>query len=210
MRGHGVLQELERRHRADNPRIFEPVVKEWWQPSRVDELPFVLHRAWNADDDRAGPDRSCSTCRWTSRPRPRKSRIPDPEAREARGRPRPDATERRARRGAAARRAAAGDRGRRRRHLRRGNGELRALAERLGAPVVTTWNGKGAIDETHALAGQTIGDTGSTIGNALSANADVILQRRLPLRGLVGVLVAGRGDVRHPADAADPARHRPA
>ena len=36
------------RTRADNPRIFEPVVKEWWQPSRVDELPFVLHRAWNA------------------------------------------------------------------------------------------------------------------------------------------------------------------
>ncbi|MGH2402777.1 MAG: thiamine pyrophosphate-binding protein, partial [Candidatus Limnocylindria bacterium] len=54
-------------------------------------------------------------------------------------------------------------------------GELRALAERLGAPVVTTWNGKGAIDETHPLAGQTIGDTGSTIGNALSASADVIL-----------------------------------
>ena len=47
MRGAGLLQELERRHVADNPRIFEPVVKEWWQPSRVDELPFVLHRAWN-------------------------------------------------------------------------------------------------------------------------------------------------------------------
>ena len=28
--------------------------------------------------------------------------------------------------------------------------ELTALAERLGAPVVTTWNGKGAIDETHS------------------------------------------------------------
>ncbi|MDQ6795385.1 MAG: thiamine pyrophosphate-binding protein, partial [Chloroflexota bacterium] len=47
MRGHGLLQELERRHAADNPRIFEPVVKEWWQPSRVDELPFMMHRAWN-------------------------------------------------------------------------------------------------------------------------------------------------------------------
>jgi hypothetical protein len=32
---------------TDNPRIFEPDVKESWQPSRVDELPFVLHRAWN-------------------------------------------------------------------------------------------------------------------------------------------------------------------
>ncbi|MGH2446137.1 MAG: thiamine pyrophosphate-binding protein, partial [Candidatus Limnocylindria bacterium] len=48
MRGHGVLQEVERRHGADNPRIFEPIVKEWWQPSRVDDLPVILHRAWNA------------------------------------------------------------------------------------------------------------------------------------------------------------------
>ena len=65
-----------------------------------------------------------------------------------------------------------------------------ALAERLGAPVVTTWNGKGAIDETHPLAGQTIGDTGSTIGNALTASADVLLSRRLPVRRLVRVVVA--------------------
>ncbi|HJP71517.1 MAG TPA: thiamine pyrophosphate-binding protein, partial [Candidatus Limnocylindria bacterium] len=56
MRGHGLLQELERRHVADNPRIFEPVVTEWWQPSRVDELPFVMHRAWNAmTSGRPGP-----------------------------------------------------------------------------------------------------------------------------------------------------------
>ena len=41
--------------------------------------------------------------------------------------------------------------------------------------MVTTWNGKGAIDETHPLAGQTIGDTGSTIGNALASSADVVL-----------------------------------
>ncbi|MEO8247702.1 MAG: thiamine pyrophosphate-binding protein, partial [Chloroflexota bacterium] len=56
LRGHGLLQELERRHVADNPRIFEPVVKEWWQPSRVDELPFVLERAWHAmRSGRPGP-----------------------------------------------------------------------------------------------------------------------------------------------------------
>ncbi|MGI8999844.1 MAG: thiamine pyrophosphate-binding protein, partial [Candidatus Limnocylindria bacterium] len=54
-------------------------------------------------------------------------------------------------------------------------GEPRSLAERRGAPLVTTWNVKGAIDETHPLAGHTIGDTGSTIGNALSASADVIV-----------------------------------
>jgi acetolactate synthase-1/2/3 large subunit len=53
--------------------------------------------------------------------------------------------------------------------------EVGRLAERLGAPVVSTWNGKGAIDEAHELAAQTIGDTGSTCGNALAASADVIV-----------------------------------
>jgi acetolactate synthase I/II/III large subunit len=174
MRGHGVLQEVERRHAADNPRIFEPIVKEWWQPSRADDLPFVLHRAWNAMlSGRPGPvlldvpmDVQAATA---------EVRMPQPEAREARGRPRPDARD--------VERAAAMLAGAKRPVIVAGGGvigaeatdELRTLAERLGAPVVTTWNGKGAIDETHPLAGQTIGDTGSTIGNALAANADVIL-----------------------------------
>ncbi|MEO7296130.1 MAG: thiamine pyrophosphate-binding protein, partial [Candidatus Limnocylindria bacterium] len=82
MRGHGVLQELERRHHADNPRIFEPIVKEWWQPSRVEDLPFVLHRAWNAmTSGRPGPilmdvpmDVQAATA---------DVRMPEPDAREA-------------------------------------------------------------------------------------------------------------------------------
>src|SRR5687768_172037 len=92
LRGHGVLQELERRHHADNPRIFEPVVKEWWQPSRVDELPFVLHRAWNAmTTGRPGP--VLLDVPMDVQADAAEVRIPDPESREARGRPRPDATE---------------------------------------------------------------------------------------------------------------------
>ncbi len=171
LRGRGLLQELERRHVADNPRIFEPVVKEWWQPSRVDELPFVLDRAWHAmRSGRPGPvlldvpmDVQADAAEVTLR------EVPPG------GRPRPDAdlVERAARLLTTAKRPV----------IIAGGGvisadatpELRALAERLGAPVVTTWNGKGAIDETHPLAGQTIGDTGSTIGNALAASADVIL-----------------------------------
>ncbi|MEP6681419.1 MAG: thiamine pyrophosphate-binding protein [Chloroflexota bacterium] len=174
MRGHGVLQELERRHAADNPRLFEPVVKEWWQPSRVDELPFVLHRAWNQMlSGRPGPvlldlpmDVQADSAEVV---------VPDPEQREARLAPRPaaDAVEAAARMLSEARRPV----------IVAGGGvitagasaELTALAERLRAPVVTTWMGKGAIDETHPLAGQTIGDTGSTIGNALAAAADVLL-----------------------------------
>src|SRR3990170_657894 len=88
MRGAGLLQELDRRHVADNPRIFEPVVKEWWQPSRVDELPFVLHRAWNQMlSGRPGPilldlpmDVLAEAAEVT---------LPEPDQREARGRARP-------------------------------------------------------------------------------------------------------------------------
>jgi acetolactate synthase-1/2/3 large subunit len=174
MRGAGLLQELERRHVADNPRIFEPVVKEWWQPSRVDELPFVLHRAWNQMvSGRPGPilldmpmDVLADSAEVT---------LADPERREARGRVRPAADD--------IERAAALLRSARRPVIVAGGGaisaeasaEITALAERLGAPVVTTWNGKGAIDETHDLAGLTIGDTASSCGNILAASADVLL-----------------------------------
>ena len=174
MRGHGLLQEIERRHAADNPRLFEPVVKEWWQPSRVDELPFVLHRAWNQMiSGRPGPilldvpmDVQADSAEVV---------LPEPARREARGRIRPAAAD--------IDRAATLLRGASRPVIVAGGGaigsdasdEVRRLAERLGAPVVTTWNGKGAIDETHELAGLTIGDTASTCGNALAASADVIL-----------------------------------
>ncbi len=90
MRGAGLLQELDRRHVADNPRIFEPVVKEWWQPSRVDELPFVLHRAWNQMlSGRPGPillDLPMDVLAEAA-----EVSLPVPEQREARGRVRPAA-----------------------------------------------------------------------------------------------------------------------
>jgi acetolactate synthase I/II/III large subunit len=174
MRGHGLFQEFERRHHADNPRVFEPVVKEWWQPSRVDDLPFVLHRAWNAMvSGRPGP--ILLDLAMDIQAEAADVRIPDPETREARGRVRPAAED--------VERAAATIRNARRPVIVAGGGailaeawdEVTALAERLGAPVVTTWNGKGAIDEAHELAGLTIGDTASTCGNALAAAADVLI-----------------------------------
>ena len=174
MRGHGLFQEVERRHVADNPRIFEPVVKEWWQPSRVDELPFVLHRAWNQMlSGRPGPvlldlpmDVQADAADVV---------IPDPESREARHGPRAA--------GQDVERAAALLRAATRPVIVAGGGvmlagvwaELTVLAERLGAPVVTTWQGKGAIDETHELNAWSIGDTASTSGNELAASADVLL-----------------------------------
>lgn len=174
MRGHGLLQEIERRHVADNPRIFEPIVKEWWQPSRVEELPFVLHRAWNQMvSGRPGPvlldlpmDVQADSAEVI---------VPDPDQREARGGVRPSASD--------VERAAGLLRGAARPVIVAGGGAIladaaasvTALAERLGAPVVTTWQGKGTIDETHELAGLTIGDTASSCGNRLAATADVLL-----------------------------------
>jgi acetolactate synthase I/II/III large subunit len=174
MRGRGLLQEVERRHAADNARIFEPVVKEWWTPSRVDELPFVLHRAWNQMlSGRPGP--VLMDVPMDVQAESAEVRIPDPSQREASSGPRPSAD--------LVERAAMLLAGAERPLLVAGGGaisanaaaEVTALAERLGMPVVTTWMGKGSIDETHELAGLTIGDTGSTCGNALAASADVIL-----------------------------------
>ena len=53
--------------------------------------------------------------------------------------------------------------------------ELRALAEYLGAPVITTMMGKGAFPEDHALSGFHGGSKGTTCGNALARSADVLL-----------------------------------
>ena len=174
MRGRALLQEVERRHVADNARIFEPVVKEWWTPSRVDELPFVLHRAWNQmRSGRPGP--VLLDLPMDVQAESADVRMPLPEQHETRSGPRPAAAD--------VERAAALLLHALRPVIVAGGGvitadagtELTALAERLGAPVVTTWMGKGAIDETHGLAALTIGDTASSCGNGLAADADVIL-----------------------------------
>src|SRR5215472_6025077 len=44
MRGHGLLQELERYTANDFPKVAEAVTKRHWVVTRVDELPFVLNR----------------------------------------------------------------------------------------------------------------------------------------------------------------------
>ncbi len=59
--------------------------------------------------------------------------------------------------------------------LARAHGELRALAERLDAPVVTTLLGIGAISEKHPLAGGMLGMHGSAIANRMVNDADVVL-----------------------------------
>ena len=53
--------------------------------------------------------------------------------------------------------------------------ELRQLAERLLVPVVTSPNGKGAIDDRHELAFGTIGRNGTYSANEATKNADLVL-----------------------------------
>ncbi|WP_272374967.1 thiamine pyrophosphate-binding protein, partial [Acinetobacter baumannii] len=56
MRGHGLLQELERYTDNDFPKIAEAVSKRHWVVTRVEELPFAMHRAWSAmTTGRPGP-----------------------------------------------------------------------------------------------------------------------------------------------------------
>ena len=48
MRGHGVMQELDRFASPDFPHIVAPVTKRTFDVIRADQVPFVMHRAWNA------------------------------------------------------------------------------------------------------------------------------------------------------------------
>lgn len=174
MRGHTVLQEVDRVHDANNARIFEPIVKRWWQPSCVEIVPYVAQRAFaEMLSGRPGPvllDMPMNVQADTA-----DVTLPDPCARRSTGRSRPDS--------ALVERAAALLTTAQRPVIVAGGGaisadasaSLVAIAEHLGAAVVTTWMGKGAIPEDHDLNAWSVGDTASTSGNALAAAADVVL-----------------------------------
>ncbi len=174
MRGHTILQEIERTHWANFPRMMEPIVKRHWTPASPAQLPYVLHRAFNQMlGGRPGP--VLLDLPMDVQADAADVELPDPATRHASGRPRPDAAmvERAARLLAGAQRPV----------IVAGGGvitaeasaEMVAVAEHVGAPVVTTWMGKGSIPEDHALNGWGIGDTASTCGNKLAASADVVL-----------------------------------
>lgn len=174
MRGHGVMQELDRFTSPDFPHLAAPVTKRTFDVIRADQVPFVLHRAWNA--------------MITGRPGPVHMEIPldvqvestDIDVAELNkrlpvGKSRADATAIEAAIGLLllAERPC----------IVAGGGaisanatpELTILAQRLGIPVVFTWNGKGALAEDHPMCAGTAGWPGSLPGNRTAANADVLL-----------------------------------
>src|SRR6266581_4333323 len=144
MRGHGVMQELDRFASPDFPHIVAPVTKRTFDVIRADQVPFVLHRAWNAMlTGRAGPvhmevplDIQVETTDID---------VADLATRLPVGKPRADAQaiEAAIKLLLTAKRPC----------IVVGGGaisanatpELTTLVEKLGIPVVFTWNGKGAI-----------------------------------------------------------------
>jgi len=176
MAGRGVLQEIERQHDANSLAVFEPIAKRTWRPTSAERLPRILQRGFaEMLTGRRGPvvidlpmDVQCDAVNvGKGLPGPieyraRSAVLPDP-ARVEDAAVLLDMAERPV--------------------IVAGGGviageawdELRQLAETLGAPVVTTIMGKGAFPEDHPLSGFHGGSKGTTCGNALTANADVLL-----------------------------------
>jgi acetolactate synthase-1/2/3 large subunit len=174
MKGHGVMQEIERKQENSFPRIMEEVTKRSYSPIRVEEVPFVMHRAFNTMlSGRPGPvhvelpmDLQCETA---------EVKIHDLAERMPVGvsYPDPEAIERAVELLLSAKRPV----------ICAGGGAITAgarealtkLAERVGAAVSFTWNGKGAISEDHELCIGAVGQTGTSSGNQITANADVVM-----------------------------------
>ncbi len=174
MKGHGVMQELERQQENAFPRITEQVTKRAYKVGRVDELPFIMHRAFNTMlSGRPGPvhvevpiDLQTEAAEVSIHPLAARMAVgvsyPDPRAIE---------------------KAAALLLGAERPVIVAGGGAITAnatkalteLAEKVGAAVVSTWNGKGAISEDHPLCIGSVGQTGTSCGNKITASADVVM-----------------------------------
>lgn len=174
MRGHSVLQELDRYQFSDFPNVLRPITKQTFQPTRADVVPFVMHRAFNKMlSGRPGPvhiDMPMDVQAEAA-----DVELPLPVQRQAAHRPRPDAqaVEKAVRLLLDAERPV----------VLIGGGvitanackEVQAIAEFLGAAILTTWMGKGAVPEDHELYGLHPGSPGSSVANALLREADVVL-----------------------------------
>lgn len=173
MFGRGVLQEIERIRAADSLRVLEPVSKFAALATRAEQLPHLLNRAFQAMlGGRAGPavislpmDVQAEAAHYA----PETAAGPGPRP------PRPDAT--------ALKKAASLLNEAKRPVILAGGGVLRAgaspallaLAERLGAAVITTMAGKSSFPEDHPLYAWHAGSKGTACGNELASGADVLL-----------------------------------
>ena len=174
MMGRGVLQEVDRPHSDNFPRMAEPVVKRWFNPSHVEQIPNMMDQAFNAMlEGRKGPvllnvpqdvqaEFATVTINDGKKRRTAARAFGDPEYISH-----------------AVELLLSAERP----VLLAGGGviqaeatnELIAIAEFLGAPVTTSFMGKGAFPEDHELFACACGDLGSIPGNAMTRSADVLL-----------------------------------
>lgn len=169
----GPFQETGRFYQGDFPSVIRPYVKRSYQPTRVDMVPLAVRQAWDLMlSGRPGPvnlDVPLNVFVEEDTVTP-----PQATARVINGTP-----------GNTAALVAALDAllNAERPVIIAGQGvllaeatpELKAFAERMNIPVVTSPNGKGAISDRHPLAFGAIGRNGSYAANDATKNADVIL-----------------------------------
>ncbi|WP_280537724.1 thiamine pyrophosphate-binding protein [Halopenitus sp. POP-27] len=172
--GEGILQELDRQKPGDFPSVMEPVTKRSFVADDVERLPRILRRAFQiAVTGRPGPVHV--DVPMDVQGAAADVEIPDPAETRTHSRPGGDP-------GSIAEAAdllAEADRP----VIVPGGGcmlgeawdEVQALAEHLQAPVIPTFQAKGIIPEDHELFVGYAGWIGSTAGNELASNADVVL-----------------------------------
>ncbi|RQG88091.1 thiamine pyrophosphate-binding protein [Natrarchaeobius halalkaliphilus] len=172
--GQGILQELDRQKQGDFPSVMEPVTKRSFVVRDVERLPRILRRAFQiAVTGRPGPvhvDVPMDVQGASA-----DVEIPDPAETRAHSRPGGDpgsiaeAADLLAEAenpvivpGGGCMIAEAWD-------------EVQDLAEHLKVPVIPTFQAKGIIPEDHDLFVGYAGWIGSSAGNELASNADVVL-----------------------------------
>ncbi|WP_322092612.1 thiamine pyrophosphate-binding protein [Paraburkholderia bannensis] len=174
MTGKGVLQEIDRPHGDNFPRMAEPVVKRWWQPSHVAQIPGVMTQAFNVMlEGRRGP--ALINLPQDLQAESALVELPESQTHRSHGRLHGDPVDI----SKAAKLLLSAERP----VILAGGGVIAAeatdllvaIAEYVGAAVTTSFMGKGAIAEDHPLYAWPCGDLGSIPGNAMTREADVIL-----------------------------------
>ncbi|MGB9951044.1 thiamine pyrophosphate-binding protein (plasmid) [Haloarcula marismortui] len=172
--GEGILQEIERQKPGDFPSVMEPVTKQSFVVDDVERLPRILRRAFQtALSGRPGPVHI--DVPMDVQGAAADVELPEPTEHRPHSRPGgdPDTVS------DAADLLAEADRP----VIVPGGGtmlaeawdEVQELAEHLQAPVIPTFQSRGIIPEDHDLFVGYAGWIGSSAGNELASNADVIL-----------------------------------
>ncbi len=170
----GVLQAIYRSHESDFENIMRFANKRVWTIHKPERTPDIIARAYKeAVTGRPGPVLIAMPFDLQSKA-VEVAAIPEPSSRRPVGRPvgDPQLVKQATKLLASAERPA----------ILVGGGvilsgaseELVRVAELLGAPVITTMMGKGAFPEDHPLFAGYGGWSGSTAGNEIAKNCDVL------------------------------------